>query len=40
MKPPSQIRRLELAATLPGEPLYRVHGFEAIERFSIPLRNG
>ncbi len=33
-------RRLELAATLPGEPLYRAHGFEAIERFSIPLRNG
>jgi predicted N-acetyltransferase YhbS len=32
--------RLELAATLPGEPLYRAHGFEALEYFSIPLRNG
>jgi len=33
-------RRLELVATLTGEPLYRVHGFEAQERLSLALPNG
>ena len=33
-------RRLELAATLPGEPLYVAHGFVAFERFTMPLQNG
>ena len=28
---------LELASTLPGEPLYRAHGYEEIERFEVPL---
>jgi len=32
--------RLELVATLPGEPLYRAHGFSAAERFEVPLPNG
>ncbi len=32
--------RLELVATLPGEPLYRAHGFLDLERFEVPLRNG
>jgi GNAT superfamily N-acetyltransferase len=32
--------RLELVATLPGERLYLVHGFEAGERFAVPLPNG
>jgi GNAT superfamily N-acetyltransferase len=32
--------RLELVATLTGEPLYCVHGFEAVERFEVPLRTG
>jgi len=31
---------LELAATLTGEPLYRTHGFEAMRRFDVPLKNG
>jgi len=33
-------RTLELAATLPGEPLYRALGFEEIERVSSPLPGG
>lgn len=28
---------IELAATLPGEPFYRRHGFDAVERFEIAL---
>lgn len=32
--------RLELVATLTGEPLYARHGFEVAERFEIPLPNG
>jgi GNAT superfamily N-acetyltransferase len=33
-------RRLSLAATLPGVPLYRAFGFEERERFEIPLPDG
>jgi GNAT superfamily N-acetyltransferase len=33
-------RELELAATLPGEPLYRAFGFEARERLEAPLPDG
>lgn len=33
-------RRLELAATLPGEPLYRAYGFEPLERIEAPLPDG
>ena len=33
-------RRLELAATLPGVPLYEAFGFEARERLEAPLPNG
>jgi GNAT superfamily N-acetyltransferase len=33
-------RALELAATLPGEPLYRAFGFEAIERLDTLLPDG
>jgi GNAT superfamily N-acetyltransferase len=32
--------RLELAATLPGLPLYQARGFEAKERFDVPLPDG
>jgi N-acetylglutamate synthase-like GNAT family acetyltransferase len=32
--------RLELVATLPGEPLYLAHGFSPCERFDVPLANG
>jgi N-acetylglutamate synthase-like GNAT family acetyltransferase len=32
--------RLELVATLTGEPLYRAHGFSSLERFEVPLANG
>ena len=32
--------RLELAATLPGEPLYRAYGFEPLERIEAPLGDG
>jgi GNAT superfamily N-acetyltransferase len=32
--------RLELVATLTGEPLYRARGFVAAERFAVPLGNG
>ena len=30
-------RRVELAATLPGVPLYRTFGFEALERLEVPM---
>lgn len=33
-------RALELAATLPGEPLYRAFGFEAVERLDTRLPDG
>lgn len=33
-------RRLEMAATLPGEPMYTAVGYEAIERFDLPFPNG
>ena len=33
-------RRLELMATLPGEPLYRALGFEPLERSAAPLPDG
>ena len=32
--------RLELVATLAGEPLYKAHGFDHIEHFEISLYNG
>jgi N-acetylglutamate synthase-like GNAT family acetyltransferase len=32
--------RIELVATLPGEPLYFALGYAAIERFDIPMKNG
>jgi len=31
---------MELAATLPGEPLYKAFGYQVIERFDIPLPEG
>jgi GNAT superfamily N-acetyltransferase len=31
---------LELASTLPGEPLYRAHGYAEVERFEVPLPTG
>ncbi len=33
-------RRLELAATLPGVPLYEAFGFSALERFEVPMPDG
>ena len=33
-------RRLELMATLPGEPLYRAFGFQAVERVRTTLPDG
>jgi GNAT superfamily N-acetyltransferase len=33
-------KRLEMAATLSGVPLYRVHGYDPIEEFEVPLPNG
>jgi len=32
--------RFELAATLPGVPMYQARGFSATERFDVPLPNG
>ena len=32
--------RFELAATLPGEPMYQARGFSATERFDVSLPNG
>ncbi len=32
--------RLELVATVTGEPLYAAHGFTVIERFNVALANG
>lgn len=32
--------RFELAATLPGVPMYQARGFSAAERFDVPLANG
>ncbi|MDQ3817011.1 MAG: GNAT family N-acetyltransferase [Acidobacteriota bacterium] len=31
---------IELAATLPGEPLYKAFGYESVERFDAPLPDG
>jgi GNAT superfamily N-acetyltransferase len=31
---------LELVSTMPGEPLYRAHGFTAIEAIALPLSDG
>jgi GNAT superfamily N-acetyltransferase len=31
---------LEMGATLPGEPMYRVAGYESIERIDIPMPEG
>lgn len=33
-------QQLELAATLPGEPMYRAVGYEVIERFELSFSNG
>jgi hypothetical protein len=33
-------RRLELVATLPGEPLYAAFGFSAVERYNALLSGG
>ena len=33
-------RRVELVATLPGEPFYRALGFEALERFDAVMPDG
>jgi GNAT superfamily N-acetyltransferase len=33
-------RRLELVATLTGEPLYRAFAFDAVERYDVTLPNG
>jgi GNAT superfamily N-acetyltransferase len=36
----SGFRALELVATLPGEPLYRAGGFQALDRFDLELPDG
>ena len=36
----ADFKTIELAATLPGEPLYKALGYQAIERFDIPLPDG
>ena len=33
-------RRVEIVATLPGEPLYASFGYTVMERYSIPMRGG
>lgn len=33
-------QQLEMAATLPGEPMYLAVGYHAIERFDLPFPNG
>ena len=33
-------RRMEMASTLPGVPLYAAHGYEALETFDVPLPGG
>lgn len=33
-------RRLEMGATLPGEPMYRAVGYEVLERFDLPFPDG
>ena len=33
-------RRVELVATLPGEPLYRMFGFDVLERFEAAMPDG
>ena len=33
-------RRVELVATLPGEPLYRAFGFDVLERFEAAMPDG
>ncbi len=32
--------RLELAATLPGEPLYKTVGYQSLERLDVPMPDG
>ena len=36
----ANFKSIELAATLPGEPLYKALGYRVIERFDIPLPDG
>jgi GNAT superfamily N-acetyltransferase len=33
-------KSMEMAATLPGVPLYEVHGYEVLEAFDVPLPGG
>jgi hypothetical protein len=36
----AQFSRMELMATLPGEPLYRALGFDSAERIELELPDG
>lgn len=36
----AKFREIEMAATLPGEPMYKACGYEVAERFEIDLPNG